>query len=146
MHVLTLFAIALFPEELNLEANNLEGTIPTDLAGNSPSLKSLVLAANDKLIGPLPSLNGLSDLTTLDLSETKLTGTLPPDAVADLSSLELLHLSEVVGISGLLPSTLGLLTSLKSIVISGTTISGTLPESIGNMFSLGKWVTANAVA
>lgn len=69
----------MYPEELSLETNKLEGTIPADLASNSPSLKSLVLSGNDELAGPLPSLNGLSDLTELDLSETKLSGTLPPD-------------------------------------------------------------------
>lgn len=125
------------PEVINLADNNLEGTLPANLASYAPSLMSLVLNLNTRLTGPLPSLIGLRDLTRLEFQGTSLTGTLPTDGMADLGSLEYLNFNGVSGISGPLPSTLGFLTNLKLLDIQDTAISGTLPEAIGTMFSLG---------
>ena len=63
--------------ELNLEDNNLSGTVPLAL-GNLPNLKTLNLAFNASLFGPLPQV-----ITGLPLEEIKLQGTevcAPPQA------------------------------------------------------------------
>ena len=64
--------------ELNLEDNNLSGTVPLAL-GNLPNLKRLNLASNASLSGPLPQV-----ITGLPLEEIRLQGTevcAPPQTV-----------------------------------------------------------------
>src|SRR5690349_10247034 len=96
--------------ELDLDSNNLSGTLPSiaglssfeycilsnnRLTGSIPGVSSLThlrileLYAN-MLTGAIPSLSGLSQLTTLELNSNQLTGSIP--SLADLTSMQVFDL------------------------------------------------------
>jgi hypothetical protein len=64
---------------LDLQENNLEGTIPQELRILSSTLKTINFRAN-RISGDIPAtLQDLTDLETLDLSSNNLEGTIPPE-------------------------------------------------------------------
>lgn len=142
---------------LLLYANNLKGTIPSEL-GELTALKRLSLS-NNGLSGKLPeSLGNLSQLVYLELSGNNLSGVLPsslgsllnlnelylynnqltgsiPDSFGDLEALEVLKLYENK-LSGSIPLTLGALSNLNSLSLSENELTGAIPPELGELSKL----------
>ena len=143
--------------ELNLDSNQLTGTIPSSL-GNLSELTSLFLHSN-QLTGSLPSsLGGLSNLEVLSLGGNQFTGQIPsslgglfnltgmylwgseltgpvPSWLGNLGKLEVLSLSENQ-LTGTIPSSLGNLSELTSLSLYGNQLTGSLPSSLGGLSNL----------
>ena len=119
--------------ELNLDSNQLTGTIPSSL-GNLSELTSLFLHRN-QLTGSLPSsLGGLSKLEVLSLGGNQFTGQIP-SSLGGLSNLTGMYLwgSEL---TGPVPSWLGNLSNLEAINLGDNQLSGVIPSSLGNLSEL----------
>jgi hypothetical protein len=126
-------------EEVWLQSNYINGTLPTPLGEYSQSFQTISLSGNRQLGGRLPSLSGLSNLQELYIELTSFTGALfGPDAFADLGQLQIFEVLAVPTLTGVIPSEINLLTSLKRLIVVDTAIEGTIPESLGDMTSLGK--------
>jgi RHS repeat-associated protein len=151
---------------LRLQSNQLSGKIPLSL-GDMTALTMLNLGINS-LTGPIPSsLGKLVNLTWLGLYSNPLTGTLNkklfdltnlenlyifstniegsiPSDIVKLTKIKILHLYQNK-LSGKLPSSLYTLTSLNNLAISNNlTLSGTLPDSLGNLVNLTElWINGN---
>lgn len=130
-------------EEVLLGGNKLVGTLPSRLSDHMPSLKRLSLFKND-IFGAMPELIGLTNLVELDLSETLINGDFPTEGLDTLDDLEILKLARVPGLTGTLPPSIGALTGIKEIHLQETNMSGEIPESIGNLVSLGECITLNS--
>ena len=121
---------------LNLNDNQLTGTIPAELALLT-DLDWLGLARN-QLTGPIPAeLGRLAKLEVLGLDGNQLTGTLPPQ-LNDLTKLEDLDLSGN-RLSGPISGKLNNLTSLKNLYLNDNQFSGVLPAELGDLESL-EWL------
>ncbi|MCH8247457.1 MAG: T9SS type A sorting domain-containing protein, partial [Bacteroidetes bacterium] len=119
--------------ELNLQSNNLTGSLPAKL-DNLANLSFLDLAGN-QLSGAIPAeLGNLTSLTSLALGGNQLTGTIPPE-LGNLASLTFLGLS-VNQLTGAIPAELGNLASLTSLVLSVNQLTGAIPAELGNLTSL----------
>lgn len=92
----------------------------------------------NEIDGRLPPFAELTNLVELDLSMTLIAGRFPTEGFDHRSRLEVLNLGYLIGISGSLPSSLGLLTSLREVYLQDTSLTGTIPESLGNLVFLGK--------
>ena len=98
--------------ELNLEYNDLKGTIPTEI-GNLQALEKLSLAFND-LTGTIPTeIGNLQALEGLDLDSNDLTGTIPTE-IGNLQSLEGLDL-HFNKLFGTIPTEIGNLQALEKL-------------------------------
>ncbi|MBO1351939.1 MAG: leucine-rich repeat domain-containing protein [Hormoscilla sp. GUM202] len=119
--------------EINLDNNNLSGTLPSEL-GSLSNLQTLDLEDNN-LSGTLPSeLGSLTNLLELDLEDNNLSGTLPSE-LGSLSKLEILALARN-SLSGTLPSELGSLSNLQTLDLARNSLSGTLPAELGDLSNL----------
>jgi GTPase SAR1 family protein/Leucine-rich repeat (LRR) protein len=119
--------------EINLENNNLVGTLP-DGIGNSSSLVRLNLRGN-KISGPLP--NGLgrcASLKELGLSRNLITGCIP-ESLGKCSKLEYLGLSNNRLIDNI-PDSLGRCTRLREVSLGSNKLSGPIPETLGRCIKL----------
>ena len=95
--------------EINLEANNLRGTLIPEIA-QLPELKSLWLDDNH-LTGTIPvELTSLNKLISISLANNE--------------------------ISGRIPAEIGLMTGLQLLMLSGNNLSGPIPSSLGNLAEL----------
>jgi hypothetical protein len=143
---------------LDLQENNLNGTLPSELAILSNSLNIINLRSN-QISGEVPSsLQVLVELETLDLSSNSFKGTIPlelfdatnlrqlslfennlistlPSQVGQLTMLELLDVG-ANQLTGSLPSTLGQLTRLAGLSVIDNSFTGTLPQELANAQSL----------
>ena len=118
---------------LSLRANELNGTIPPELA-NLVSLEDLIMSDNG-LGGEIPpALGGLASLVDLDLSRNDLTGPIPPQ-LGDLPKLEYLRLT-ANDLVGPLPVELGFLTRLRWLELGSNRITGAVPPALGNLADL----------
>lgn len=87
--------------ELSISANQLEGTIPSDVARRLPSLARLGLGTN-QMSGSIPSgLGGIATLYRLGLDNNRFSGTVPTE-LASLTALKLFTLDHN-RLSGVLP-------------------------------------------
>lgn len=120
-------------ETLDLGSNYIEGEIPRELAQLS-RLKSLVLSANN-LSGSIPSALGqLSMLTQLRISNSNLSGSLAPE-LGQLRRLEFANLSSN-NLTGPVPAELGQLEAMQYLDLSHNSLSGSLPAEVGHMREL----------
>ncbi|CAB9514858.1 LRR receptor-like serine threonine-protein kinase [Seminavis robusta] len=156
LHQLTNFA------ELNFVNNNLQGTIPTELAliTSMKEIRVGSITGTTSLFGPIPTeLGMMTDLSVLWLTRSPLlTGTLPSE-FGLLTEMEDLTFSSnslsssiptEVGLltnvlyfnlygnllTGSLPSELGLFSNLKGLFLSRNYLSGTLPSELGLLTDL----------
>ncbi|MBD2703801.1 hypothetical protein IC229_24355 [Spirosoma sp. BT702] len=112
---------------LNLQNNNLVGTIPASLS-TLTGLVNLQVGNNNGLTGGIPS--GIGSLTTLqelNLSQTSLGGSIPA-SLGQLSQLQYLYLNQS-GLTGPLPASLSNLTSVQSLILANNQLSGCFPSS-----------------
>ena len=118
---------------LNLYVNQLTGTIPTQL-GRLINLTSLYLGFN-KLSGAIPTeLGRLTNLEELSLDNNHLTGPIPTE-LGRLSKLTWLELQENQ-LTGTIPTQLGQLTNLTYLELGGNTLTGPIPVELGQLTKL----------
>ncbi|XVE51396.1 hypothetical protein DITRI_Ditri02bG0036800 [Diplodiscus trichospermus] len=111
-------------ESLNLYQNNLEGTLPANIA-DSPALYELRLFQN-RLTGELPhSLGKNSPLRWLDVSENEFTGPIPPSLCEKRNLEEILMIYN--SFSGEIPPTLAECLSLVRVRLGYNKLSGEIP-------------------
>ena len=116
--------------ELDLEENDLTGTIPPAL-GNLTNLTRLGLHLNN-LTGTIPpALGNLTNLTELALHLNNLTGTIPP-ALGNLTNLTALGLFSNQ-LTGTIPPALGNLNNLKVLWLDNNKLTGTIPPALLNI-------------
>ena len=119
--------------ELDLEDNQLTGTIPPEL-GDLSHLWSLNLARN-QLTGTIPpELGDLSSLTLLYLHINQLTGPIPPE-LGDLSRLWTLILLDNQ-LTGPIPPELGELSRLRQLEFNHNQLTGSIPPELGDLSRL----------
>jgi hypothetical protein len=130
-----------FLSEINLQENNLQGTLPDDFSLVT-DLEVLNLAGNF-LVGEIPSsLYGLATLRILDLSHNGLVGVISDD-IYHLTSLESLILSSN-SFEGPLPWGLGYLERAHIIHLQDNFFNGTIPPAIVNLVNVTDWdLTSN---
>ncbi len=118
---------------LNISHNRLTGGIPPELAALS-RLVVLVLGQND-LTGRIPpELGRLSRLSTLYLDGNELAGPIPPE-LGNLSNLILLD-TDRNRLSGPIPPELGDLSELRYLDLFGNSLTGPIPEQLGGLSRL----------
>lgn len=126
--------------DIALSDNYLSGHLPSTIGLWLPNLEQLLLAKN-KLTGPIPNaISNASQLTTIELSLNSFYGFIP-DELGNLRNLQRLHLARNYLRSKFSSSELSFLSSLtdcknlRSLVLYGNPLNGTLPVSIGNLSS-----------
>jgi Leucine-rich repeat (LRR) protein len=125
-----IFLLADSVTEINLNNNNLSGSLPSEL-GDLSNMRYLNLY-NNKLLGSIPSqLGNLGNLISLSLHHNQLSGTIP-DQLANLSNLESLNL-HVNQLNGNIPAALGNLPKIKWIALSNNQFNGSIPIELGDL-------------
>jgi len=120
-------------EDLMLYANNLDGTVPSDLR-KLTAIKSLQLSDNN-LHGSLPSqFSELSQIEEIFFHRNHLTGTLPGSWGA-LKKLREIGL-DGNGLTGALPIQLGDMSALEKLGLSSNAFTGPIPKELGNLTNL----------
>lgn len=120
---------------LTIEKNNLQGSLPDEIAFLSNSLFELML--NENVIGGTLSstLGSMSRLKKLDLRGNNITSTIPSD-FGRLTTLETLRLYENE-LTGTIPSEMALMTSLEDLRLHKNKLDGELvPTIIGSLTKL----------
>jgi hypothetical protein len=111
--------------EINLQANNLVGTLPNTL--NTLTSLQYFRAQQNALTGSIPSLGGMTALVYFDVRNNQLTGSLP--AFAGLNALRVFSF-ERNQISGQIPSLSGL-AALQVFWGNNNQLSGNIPSLAG---------------
>jgi hypothetical protein len=113
---------------LDLNSNNLDGTIPASL-NDLTALVSLDLT-NNQLSGSIPtSLGSLSNLTALSLGSNQLDGSIPTE-LSQLEAITTLDLGRN-RLSGSIPESLSQLTTLTGyLYLDGNQLEGPIPAGI----------------
>jgi hypothetical protein len=119
--------------ELDLQTNQLTGSIPTQL-GNLTNLQVLNLHRN-RLTGPIPSqLGNLASLVYAALNANQLTGSIPTE-LGSLTSIQSLFLDEN-RLTGAIPTQLGSLTSVHDLDLDFNQLSGAVPTELASLSEL----------
>lgn len=121
---------------LDLASNVIDGEIPSEL-GMITSLRYLFLADNRNLVnGPIPqTFANLTNLEELSLKSTRRTGELP-DFISEFENLLLLDLDDN-DFSGQLPSNYSMLDKLQFFLVNrNSRLSGFIPSEYDNLSSL----------
>lgn len=127
---LTGFGKMILLEELDLESNQFQGSIPEEMFG-LVNLASLYLYDNE-LTGQFPQgLSKITSLTELDLHSNNIEGTLPTE-IGKFSTLSKLYLGNNK-IMGQIPTQLFGLTKLTVLDISENYLNSTIGSGIGNL-------------
>ena len=125
---------------LSLPSNNLNGSIPPELASLS-SLERLSLS-NNQLSGRIPpQMGNLSTLVELFLHSNHLSGLVPPE-LGRLSSLEQLLLASNE-LSGRIPPELGRLSSLQRLGLSSNDLIGPIPTELTSLPLVDLYLSGN---
>jgi hypothetical protein len=121
---------------LNMEANNLQGSIPTDI-GLLQFLLTLNLSKN-QLEGEIPpSIKNLEFLQELYLDTNELSGELQNVDFKLFTNMNTMDLS-FNELSGPIPDSIWSMTSLERLILDENSLTGSISGSIGNVQSLGK--------
>lgn len=121
---------------LEIEGNNLQGSIPLDLS-LLEDLKILNLASN-ALAGPIPTtIANLGGLTTVVLTNNALTGDMSGIDFSKLSAVQILDVASN-NLQGALPDSLWSMPAVNVLVMDNNQFSGRLPASISTLQSLRK--------
>ena len=109
---------------LDLSGGNLRGSLPANLA----TLKQLryLVVDNNRLSGPLPSLDGLTSLQAVFVHHNQLTGPIP--SLAGLTSLGYFA-ADHNELSGHIPSSVSDLPQLQYFAIDNNQLSGRVPRA-----------------
>jgi Leucine-rich repeat (LRR) protein len=119
--------------QVNLDTNNLVGTLPASL-GDLTNLLALELWRN-QLMGSIPSeLGALSNLETLQLGGNQFSGSIPSQ-LGNLARLRQLVLS-ANQLTGSIPPDLGSLSELLGLWLEGNNLAGSVPREVGNLGKL----------
>jgi Leucine-rich repeat (LRR) protein len=110
---------------ISLDANNLIGTLPANLAALT-NLTVFTVSIN-KLTGPIPALAGLTNLTSFDVGGNQLTGAIP--TLAGLTNLSTFAVDEN-RLTGPIPALTGL-TNLRAFIASVNQLTGAIPTLTG---------------
>ena len=119
---------------LELDLNNLKGSLPPELGLLSSSLESISLSGgpNSDLVGTLPSeLGHLTRLKVLNVRNNDLSGTIPFE-IENLKRLEKIDLSQN-RFRGEIPTQIGALSNLRVLDVSLNYLSGNLPTELGRL-------------
>lgn len=131
-------------EVLNLDGNNLIGTIPSSI-GNIAHLRDLRLSAN-QLSSAIPAeIGNLQQLELLYLYNNQLSGFFP----SEIGSLQNLTQIRCYGnqFNGSIPSELGNLQNIIFIMLHNNQFSGTIPSELGNLQNLRElWLLSNQLS
>ncbi|KAJ3680746.1 hypothetical protein LUZ60_015235 [Juncus effusus] len=123
-----------FLNTLNLNSNNLTGSLPSSIGNLSTQLSYLNLM-NNQISGEIPpTIANLVNLNTLLLSRNKFSGVIP-NSFGQLLKLEALDLFNNQ-LSGEIPSWIGNMTRLNELLLSNNQLQGKIPTSIGNCQNL----------
>ncbi|WP_298545840.1 hypothetical protein [uncultured Aquimarina sp.] len=117
-------------KELDLEANNLVGSIP-EVITQLGTLEILKLPKN-KLSGNIPAVIGqMTSLVTLRLNQNQLTGAVPPELgqLINLTGLQLYQNQ----LTGTIPVELFGLESILYLSLSRNQLTGTIPREFGQL-------------
>ncbi|TKY53872.1 leucine-rich repeat receptor protein kinase [Spatholobus suberectus] len=117
-------------EVVRLDDNFLSGHVPLNI-NNLTHVYELYLL-NNKLSGPLPNLEGMNQLTYLDMSNNSFDESDFPLWISTLKSLSTL-IMEKAGLEGQIPDSLFSLSDLKNVKLKDNRINGSL--DIGNTYS-----------
>ncbi|XP_073282187.1 uncharacterized protein [Primulina huaijiensis] len=114
--------------------NNFDGNFPRGIVACT-SLEELNMS-HGHLTGSLPDFSLLKSLKTLDLSYNRFSGYFPL-SIINLTNLEVLNFNENEGFSlWKLPHNISSLIKLKSMVLTTCMLFGEIPSTVGNMSSL----------
>jgi hypothetical protein len=128
-----------FRRQLILNNNNLQGSLPPEMAVLRDYLQELDLSFNS-LTGAIPTEIGkLTGLTRLVLQSNALTGTAIPLEMSALTRLRIYDVAFNSELTGSLPPEMGAWTDLREFRVEYTTMNGPLPPAIGNWTRLEKW-------
>ncbi len=119
-----------FVTELELDDNNLSGSLPAQL-GELAELRRLVLDGNEISGRIPPELGNLGNLTMLNLRGNSMEGPIPSE-LGNLTALDTLDLF-FTGVSGTIPPSLGNLGSLQRLTVGWNQLSGPIPPEIGQL-------------
>lgn len=119
---------------INMNYNQISGTIPSEIEGWSDSLIYFTFN-NNSLTGSLPSgLSLLPSLQWLSVENNKLTGTIFTE-LGLMSSLKMFWI-EKNELSGTIPSEVGQMKNLQGLFVYENNLSGSIPNEVGRMTSL----------
>ncbi|KAK6154884.1 hypothetical protein DH2020_009132 [Rehmannia glutinosa] len=129
-------------QEMNLEANNFSGLIPSDI-GKLINLKSLILSSN-QLTGQLPtSFSELTNLNDFRINDNNLSGRIP-DFIQNWKQLVRLVLRNC-NISGAIPAYIWRLRLLQLMDVSFNKLVGEIPNDIARNLKT-VFVTSNMLS
>nr|XP_048320959.1 probable LRR receptor-like serine/threonine-protein kinase At1g53440 isoform X2 [Ziziphus jujuba var. spinosa] len=118
--------------ELILDQNQLEGSLPEEL-GNLRNLETLTLSVNN-FNGTIPQIFGnFKKLTDLNLLGSSMEGPIP-STLSLLSNLTALRISDLMGPNMPFPD-LKNLTKLRRLILKNCSLSGSIPDYIGQNMS-----------
>jgi hypothetical protein len=130
---------------LELELNNIGGTLPAELSLLSNSLTRIDLTrtgSQNFLSGPIPPEFGqLTKFVYFSLRGNQITGSLPP-TLGQWTLLEVADLSNNL-LSGPLPEASGMLSQLSILDFDGNQLTGTIPTTIGRLTKIRNISIAN---
>uniref|UniRef100_M1ACG0 non-specific serine/threonine protein kinase n=2 Tax=Solanum tuberosum TaxID=4113 RepID=M1ACG0_SOLTU len=119
---------------IDIGANNLHGSIPTEFA-KLVNLKEIYLGLNN-ISGQIPSsLYNISGLETIALAANELSGTLPSNFAHSFPNLNGLYL-RLNQFSGTIPSSISNVSKLTFLDLGHNFLSGDVPRNLGNLQQL----------
>jgi len=127
---------------LSIAANNIIGTLPTELGNLGPSIINLSLSGNRGITGSIPSsIGNLTSLTTLGLYSDALSGSIPTE-LGNLINLTSLYLHDNQ-LSGVIPSSFSNLSKLVNLYLSANSLTGAVPTGLASSTLRGLWLYSN---